>query len=103
MIADELHGRQTLGIEHGGEFLDLRRFRVNPIRFAIAKDKKVDEASRVIALLPNLVAQGPRLARADVRDKLANRRETALQGFRAHLVTRELPNLLPFTLMLCHV
>ena len=75
---------------------------MHPIGLSVAEDGEVDEAGRVLVLLPDLVAKGRRLVRAYVRDKLTDRREASLQRFGAHLVTRELPNLM-FLARLGHV
>ena len=62
LVVDELHGRQALWTEHGGELFDVGGLGVDPIGLDIAEDEDVDEARRVLTFLPDLVAQGSGLA-----------------------------------------
>src|SRR6516164_6866220 len=71
-VLDELDRGETVRIQDPGELPDRGRLAVDPIRLLVAPHEEVDEARRMLRLLPDLVAQRAWLVRPHVRYELVD-------------------------------
>src|SRR2546422_794569 len=90
LVLDEFHGGEAVGIENAGKLLDRGRFPVDPVGLRVPPDEDVNEARRMLGLLPHLVAQRSWLVGTHARDKLVDRGGALFKGFPSHLVACQL-------------
>src|SRR5262249_48190224 len=102
-VLDELDGGQAFRVEDRRELLHRGGFAMDPIRLFVAPHEEMDEARRMIALLPHLVTKGSRLVRANVRNELVDCGNHFVQRLRADLIARQLMNLTRIALDMSHV